>query len=54
MADKLFTKALQNLITCVLVNNNLCGKLFASLESPAAFDESFKVTSVPFSISDFN
>ena len=34
--------------------NNLCGKLFSSLESPTTFDEIFKVTSVPFFIPDFN
>ena len=46
LAEELFAKALWNFETCVLVNNNLCGKLFSSLESPATFDESFKVTSV--------
>ena len=49
-----FAKALRNFETCVLVNNNLCGKLFSSLESPTIFDERFKVTSVPFFIEDFN
>ena len=34
--------------TRVLVNKNLCGKLFSSLESPAIFEEILKVTSVPF------
>ena len=43
-ADELFAKALWSLKTCVLVNNNLCGKLFSSLESRATFDESFKVS----------
>ena len=38
----------------VLVENNLCEKLFSSLESPAVSDEKFKVTSVPFFIADFN
>ena len=48
-------KHLQKLETCVLVNNNLCGKLFSSLESLATtFDESLKVTSVAFFIPDFN
>ena len=32
----------------VLVNNNLCGKLIPSLESPTTLDRSFKVTSVSF------
>ena len=40
--------------TFVLVNNNLCGKLFSSLESPTTFAESFKNTSVQFFIPDFN
>ena len=39
---------------CVLVNNNLCGKLYSPLELPITFDEKFKVTSVPFFIPDFN
>ena len=38
----------------LLVNNNLCGKLFSSVESPTTPDESFKVTSVPFFGPDFN
>ena len=38
LADKPFAKALQSLKTCVLVNNNLYGKLVSSLESPTAFD----------------
>ena len=28
---------------CVLVNNNLCGKLALLLESPIKFEERFKV-----------
>ena len=38
----------------VLVNNNLRGKLFSSLESPTTFDERFKVTLIPFVIAYFN
>ena len=53
LADELFAKALQSLKTCVLVNNNLCWKLFSSLESATKFDESFRVTSVPIFIPDF-
>ena len=49
-ADKPFSRTLLNLETCVLVNNNFCGKLASSLELPIKFDEWFKVTSVPFSI----
>ena len=52
--DESFAKALQSLETCVLVNNNLCGKLVSSLEFPVKFDERFQVTSVPFLIPDFN
>ena len=54
LAVKSFAKALWSLKTCVLVNNNLSKKLFLSLESSTTFDESFKVTSVPFFIQDFN
>ena len=32
LADKPFTKALGIFETCVLFNNNLCGKLVSSLE----------------------
>ena len=49
LADELFTKVLQSLKTCVLVNNNLCTKLYSSLDLSITFDERFKVTSVPFS-----
>ena len=54
LVDKLLPRALRSLETCVLVNNNLCGKLYSSLELPITFVERFKVTSVPFFISDFN
>ena len=54
LADEPFAKALPTLETCVLVNKNLCRKLFPSLESVAVFNESFYVTSVPFSNLDFN
>ena len=54
VADELFAKALRSLGTCLLVNNNLRGKTFSTLESPATFDESFKVISVPFFIPDSN
>ena len=39
LAKELFAKALQSLETCVLVNNNLCRKLFSSVASPTTFDE---------------
>ena len=54
LADEPFAKALRIFEICVLVNNNLWGKLFSSLESPTIFDERFKVTSVPFFIAYFN
>ena len=41
LAKELFAKAFWSFETCVLVNNNLCGKLFSSLESPTTFDERF-------------
>ena len=47
-------KAIQSIETCVFVYNNLRGKIFSSLESPATFDESFKVTSGPFFDPNFN
>ena len=51
LADELFGKALRNFETCALVNNNLCRKLFSSLDE--RFDERFKVTWLPFFIPDF-
>ena len=36
------------------MNNNLHEKLVSSLEFPIKFYERFKVTSVPFFITDFN
>ena len=54
LAKELFAKALRILEIFVLVNKNLCGKLFLSSESPTTFDESFRVTLVPFFIPDFN
>ena len=52
--EEWFAKALRNFEPFVLVNNNLCGKLLSSLESPTVFDESFKVTLVPSFSPDFN
>ena len=54
LADELFAKVLQSFETCVLVNNNLSGKLFSSLESPKSFEDIFKVTSISFFILDLN
>ena len=41
LADYLFVKAFQSLVS---VNDNLCGKLVSSVESPTTFDEIFKTT----------
>ena len=46
LADEPFAKALGSLKARILFNNNLCGKLFSSLESPATLEQIFKVTSV--------
>ena len=53
-AEEPFETALRSFETCLLVNNNLCGKLFPSLEQPTTFNKNFKVTSTAFFISDFN
>ena len=53
LADESFAKALQSFEACVLVKNNLCRKLFSTLKSSTTFDESSKITSVPFFIPDF-
>ena len=53
MADELFAKALQNLQSCVLANNNWYRELVSSLETPTTFDQCFKVTWVPFFIPEF-
>ena len=54
LADETFAKTLGSLETCVLVNNNLCGKIYSSLELPITFDERCKVTSAPFFIPNVN
>ena len=54
LAEELFAKALRSFETCVLVNNNLCGKSFSSVRSPTTFAERSEVTLVPFFIADFN
>ena len=52
LADELFAKALRRFETCVLVNNNLWGKLF--LLSPIILDDSLKTTAVSFFIANLN
>ena len=54
LVDEPFAIALQSLKTCVLINNNLCGKSALSLESSRTFYERFKGTSGSFFIPDFN
>ena len=44
LADETFGKNLRIFETFVPANNNLCGKLISSLESPTTFDERFRVT----------
>ena len=50
--DKWFEKALRKFETCLLVNNNLWGKLVSL--SPIIFDDNLKTTSVSFFIADFS
>ena len=46
LADELPAKGLRRILTCLVVNNNLFGKLVSSLEMPIIFDDSLKTTSV--------
>ena len=48
LTDELTEKALQSLITYLLVSNNLCGKLVPSLELQTIFDHILKVFSFDF------
>ena len=52
LAIEPFVKSLRMFETCVLVNNDLYQKFISSLELQIKIDEWFKVTSVPFFISD--
>ena len=38
LADEPFATDLRILETCVSADNNFCGKLFSSVESPITFD----------------
>ena len=40
--------------TCLSVNNNSCGKLISSLESPIMLGDILIITSVSFFLADFN
>ena len=51
---ELFAKALRRLATCLLVNDNSCGKLFSSPELPIISDDNLKTISFLFFIADFN
>ena len=53
-ANELLAKALRRFETCLLVNNNSCGKLVPSLELAIIFDDSLRTTSVSFFIADLN
>ena len=48
LAVKLFAKDLERFATCLLVNNNLCGKLVSPLELLIMFDDNLEATSVSF------
>ena len=52
LADELFAKALRRFETCVLINNNLLGKLFSL--SPIILDDNLKTEAVSFFITDLN
>ena len=54
LANEPFVKVLRKLETFVFVNNNLWGKLVSSLDSPTAFDETSRITWVPFFIPQFD
>ena len=55
LADELSAQALWSTETCPsLNNNNLCGKLVSSVESPTTFDEILKLTSVSCFLPDFS
>ena len=52
--DKFFSKYLQRSATCLLVNNDLWGKLVSSSELPIIFNDNLKTTSVSFFNANFN
>ena len=54
LAEELFAKALPSFQASIIINNNLCGKLFSSLESPATIGRSFEVSLLSFLVPDFN
>ena len=44
--DDLLAKSIERFETCLLVNNNICGKLVSL--SPLVFDDNLKTSSVSF------
>ena len=48
VTDELFTKALGNLETCILGNNNSSGNVVSSLDLHITYDNRLKVASVHF------
>ena len=49
LTEELFPKALRNHETCLLISNNLIGKLFSSLESPTTLDFQGYISSICYS-----
>ena len=54
LTNEQFAKDLQIFETCVLVYNNLSGKLVSLSEPPTTFDDRFQATWVPIFTPDFN
>ena len=54
LTGELFVEALWRFATCVLVNNNLCGKLISSLILRIIFDDTLKTASVSYFNAKFN
>ena len=52
--DASLAKALRRFATCLLVSNNLSGKLASLTELPIIFDDNLKITSVTFFFAEFN
>ena len=48
LAGELLAKTLRRFATCLLVINNLCGKLVSLSKLPTIFDDNLKITLVSF------
>ena len=48
LSEEILAKVLLSFQTCILVNNNLCRKLFSSLESSTTLEEIFKLLQYQF------